>query len=373
MASKRIDKEMSPESLKLLFKGLGTLAFLALNCMSGCAAQETKSTLPRVSQIAQDEEAAEKACSTYRHLGNFVVEERDRGELVAESTCVPISGDGDDPEKTILKRRIIKYSNGQTAKEKVWYNNGALKSVRQWTEEGTPLLIENYNTLGKLDGVKKVFFTDGHLQRKENYKDGSLDGLLEVWHEDDGHNLKRRENTSNGKTNGLLQTWYANGQKNYEGKFDHDTSIGKHTLWFENSHPSKITNYDENGKLHGPSTSWYENSHKLQEATYNHEIVIGRSTQWYENGQVRSIEDRNDKGQKHGKVLLYDEDGTMRNQQNWINGKEEGMQYSYHENGILMQETMYVRGKKHGVSREYDEEGILAQEEMYKNNRIVTP
>jgi len=69
-----------------------------------------------------------------------------------------------------------------------------------------------------------------------NYKDGEVDGLWLIWHE---NGQKRSEqNYKNGKWDGLLTTWHKNGQKLREANYkDGNIVEGSDKYWNSKGEP----------------------------------------------------------------------------------------------------------------------------------------
>lgn len=96
------------------------------------------------------------------------------------------------------------------------------------------MTVENYNSEGKLEGEKTVFFKNGNLAEKSFYINGELEGLYK-WFADDGVLLKQSM-YKNGQLNGLTINYHGEGKKLSEGPYTNDTKSG---IW----------KYYENGKL----------------------------------------------------------------------------------------------------------------------------
>ncbi len=64
------------------------------------------------------------------------------------------------------------------------------------------------------------------------------------------------------------------------------------------------------------------------------------------------------------------EDGTLRVEIPYKNGKKNGQSKEFYKSGKLFQAIDYVNSKKHGFARKYYEDGLLNQETPYDSNRI---
>ena len=73
------------------------------------------------------------------------------------------------------------------------------------------------------------------------------------------------------------------------------------------------------------------------------------------------------------KVGIYDvyENGQLKQQSNFKDGKEDGKFTSYYENGQLKKEVNYINGEEDGVYKSWYENGQLKQEGNYKYENEV--
>lgn len=89
----------------------------------------------------------------------------------------------------------------------------------------------------------------------------------------------------------------------------------------------------------------------------------------YENGQLKS-EANYKNGKKEGLSKEYYENGQLKSEINWKNGKQEGLDKWYHENGQLGIEGNYKNDKLEGLSKEYYKSGQLRVEKNYENGEL---
>ena len=69
---------------------------------------------------------------------------------------------------------------------------------------------------------------------------------------------------------------------------------------------------------------------------------------------------------------IYHENGNLRVEGNYIDGKPEGLAKAYHENGNLKTEANFKDGKREGVVKTYHENGNLRSEENFKDGEPVS-
>jgi antitoxin component YwqK of YwqJK toxin-antitoxin module len=92
---------------------------------------------------------------------------------------------------------------------------------------------------------------------------------------------------------------------------------------------------------------------------------------YYENGNLKGeINYKN--GKPEGVWKNYHENGDLKNEVNYKDGKFEGVRKSYNQqNGNLVGEENYKNGKLDGVLKLYHENGDLYMEINYKNGQVV--
>lgn len=93
------------------------------------------------------------------------------------------------------------------------YDNGQEKVVN--------VMVVNSNELKS----QEVYFENGTLETKGNFKNGNRDGIWESFFE---NGKKRSLNTySEGKLNGEYKVWFENGQIRIEGHYTMDEASGE--------------------------------------------------------------------------------------------------------------------------------------------------
>ncbi|MDC6458143.1 toxin-antitoxin system YwqK family antitoxin [Alphaproteobacteria bacterium] len=77
---------------------------------------------------------------------------------------------------------------------------------------------------GKAQGSWVIYFGDGQLKRKVNFKDGNLHGSYVSYH--DNGQLFLKGNYENGKQEGYWERYYPNGQSSDKGVFKNSKKEG---------------------------------------------------------------------------------------------------------------------------------------------------
>jgi len=96
------------------------------------------------------------------------------------------------------------------------------------------LILEHFDNLGRLTGERMVYYNNGQIAEKQNYKAGKLDGLS-LWYSKDNVLLKEYI-YENGELHGMSKFYNSNGDLIVEGLYKRGK---KHGIW----------KYYENGEL----------------------------------------------------------------------------------------------------------------------------
>ncbi len=241
-------------------------------------------------------------------------------------------------------KRIKYYENGQIhitenylngiffGETKYYYENGKLKAV-QFFENGGVREGEwkNYDENGILT-VVSIFKEGDIINEKNYYENGSLQMEKELVYGNPDLN-------SAGKS-----TYYYPSGKIAQVGFYKDTYVktGKFTAYYENEQLQAIGNYEE-GNLTGAWKAYYDNGKLYEEGIYFNGLPNGTWNLYHQNGQifqkriweqgklmdVNSCFDVEGVEQNcgtlnngSGYVNLYDEDGKLLRQVNFVNGVE---------------------------------------------------
>lgn len=70
-------------------------------------------------------------------------------------------------------------------------------------------------------------------------------------------------------------------------------------------------------------------------------------------------------------VKVYFDNGALKAERNFINGKLDGEYRTYHDNGVLKEEGLYKEDKLDGILKRYSKDGKLIAEETYQDNQLI--
>ncbi|MDC0499181.1 pentapeptide repeat-containing protein, partial [Candidatus Pseudothioglobus singularis] len=117
-----------------------------------------------------------------------------------------------------------------------------------------------------------------------------------------------------------------------------------------------------------PQNKLYENGQIREEGNYKNGKKDGEWTEWYENGQIwKKLNFKDDKG--NGKWTYWYEDGQIRAEGKIKDSKGNGKWTYWYENGQKREEGNYKNGKKDGEWTEWHEDGQKSHQGNYKNGK----
>lgn len=160
-------------------------------------------------------------------------------------------------------------------------------------------------------GVARTWHQNGELKTKIPYRNGAIDGTVEVYAEN-GQLLRKAEFSDNTR-DGLTKEYDADGTPVYEARF-------------------------REGQRHGTERFYFESG------------MLWREVEW------------ND-GSRDGTTVIYTRGKKPVWRKPYKDGKLHGTVRSYWPNGALQSEAEYREGKQVGPVRHYDKDGNLKTEE----------
>jgi len=221
----------------------------------------------------------------------------------------------------------------------------------------------------------------GHNQRYE----ANQIKYLEVYHTTCNINMGRE----------IYKEWYRDGQPSLEYNYVDDIMDGLQLEWYENNSSvidNNLNNDDDDdskgGKLkyihvyvrglkHGLQLYWYKSGRIMHKNNYLDGIRHGLQQTWYDNkGQQVSdqleSECNYDKGLEHGLQLHWYNNGKLKSQENYIDGKKHGFQETWTVNdGILKHKFHYTKGKLDGIQKAWNDAGQFIYQEIYDMGKLI--
>lgn len=129
--------------------------------------------------------------------------------------------------------------------------------------------------------------------------------------------------------------------------------------------------FDKNGKPDGIGKYWDENGTLRMEQRYVNGQMESEK-KWHENGVLAS-EDNFKNGVPHGIYRHWDEKGTLRGEVCWKEGNLDGIKRNWDEKGTLIEEGVYKEDKRTGLQRIWDGYGRQVRETSWEDDKKNGP
>ncbi len=217
-------------------------------------------------------------------------------------------------------------------------------------------------------GWTKKMYDSGQVQALARFKDGKMDGLVTLWHENgqkhfegtykDGNLISAKSWNSKGEEVEALEV--SPSENPPPSAIDFDSLEERNGLFYQNNEPYsgwakemydsgqvKGLGQAKDGKPDGLQTHWYENGLKESEVTYKDGKMDGLFRRWHENGQKQS-------------------EGTYKD------GKKDGLWTSGQDNGQKLSEGTYKDGKRDGLFTYWRDNGRKYAEVTYKDGNLIS-
>ncbi|TAL57130.1 MAG: hypothetical protein EPN85_14565 [Bacteroidetes bacterium] len=214
------------------------------------------------------------------------------------------------------------------------------------------------------NGYNKFYYENGKISSEGNMRDGRPDGYWKTYLPDG--KIKSEGNRNNFKLDSLWKFYDDNGTLLTEIKYKEGKKSGIKKTWDAKGFIVNTESFVADVKQ-GLSLSYYPPEDSIQ--------TIGKE----------KIRTPFDKGKEHGVAYEYDKDGKIitvmeysygvLKKQEMINradrqGQKQGVWKEFHENGKVKEETSYQNGKKTGYSKTYSPSGSLANIEKYVGDSL---
>jgi antitoxin component YwqK of YwqJK toxin-antitoxin module len=231
---------------------------------------------------------------------------------------------GDIESKSFYKNSLkngtsIHYWEKEKIQSEENFDNDKITFSKYFDKNDSTKIISSIN-----DGCgTKAIFKNGLLHKLEEYKNGSQEGFIKVFK---NNQLSQKYYNKNNKKNGLDTTYFLNHE------LDEPTNQGS------KNYPKLEISYKDDA-IHGIVKTYYQNSKLESQKEFCQNILNGSSCAWFLDGSLMFLEEY-EKGklikakyfkrsQKNpissilngnGSAVLYDKDGVLINKITYVNG-----------------------------------------------------
>ncbi len=278
------------------------------------------------------------------------------------------------------------------------YRNGLKEGIRRTFRDGE-ILEENFSNDVK-NGLSITYYPDGKIKRTVNFVNGFEDGVAREFSHDgtvitlleyrrgfivDRENINRVD--KRGLKQGRWKYFYDNGSVKTEGIYRDDKKNGYFKEYDEKGMLVNIAKY-VNDELQQETpelvkldvrTDYYPNGKPKTVASYKGDVPQGVRREYDSTGKVIAAYTFNkgkmisegiidDEGVKDGPWKEYYEEGELRAEGTYNQGKRVGKWKFYHQNGSVEQDGNYnSQGNPEGAWKWFFDNGNVERDESYRN------
>ncbi len=189
------------------------------------------------------------------------------------------------------------YKNG--SREGLWvgyHPNGIISS------------LEEYQA-GKKNGYSIGIDVAGFYNRKETYVNDTLNGTSLIYTNAGAPKIHSQTDYKMGKLNGLKKIYYPDGGLQEEGYFVNNMRHGI-SRWYTTDGKLSIEYNYKYGNLDGIQKSFFPNGNTSSEVTSVNNLEEGEYTEYFERGKVK-VSGKYVHGKKEGTWKEFDEEGNV--------------------------------------------------------------
>ncbi|MGW8465060.1 toxin-antitoxin system YwqK family antitoxin [Pseudomonas sp. CLCA07] len=258
---------------------------------------------------------------------------------------------------------------------KAFYPSGKLRRVQQndanglrqgealtQSENGIVIKRENYLN-NKLEGWQTIYHDNGKIAESYNWYQGKrVDG--EYLEYDENGALIGRTNYKNDVWDGPALSYYPSGKLKSRTIFVSGKSQGPSPHYFENG-AVRHTREDKDGKPDGWLMSYFING-KVEEKQFYKDGVQRSYERWNEDGVKTVRWQWDEKHREQGDFEEWYENGQLKNQKTYKDGKLEGYLRTWYEKGQMNTSVEYKDNLTQGIGRFWAQDGTLSLECHYE-------
>ena len=241
--------------------------------------------------------------------------------------------------------------------------------------------------MGKIDGIYKYWYPNGHLKVEQSYHKGKEHGRWTWWYENDrtltftdgvwsyngkeyqaendeelwnwwwylNDNKMKEGHYLDGEKNGIWTWWYDSGIKQSEGSYVDDEMDG---AWFYYNLDGSIAEEKgfAEGQLNGKTTIWVTPEEKQSEKFYKDGKLDGPSTNWV-NGYRTTMTNYKLDNPDGPWAIWYPKSDQIKEKGYHQIGIKEGLTTYYYKDGTMQREGFLKQGSPNGIWTYWNSKG----------------
>ena len=227
---------------------------------------------------------------------------------------------------------------------------------------------------GLPEGKWETFRYD-KLYERRNYKNGKLDGNVTTY-SSDGKTVRKESNLSSGKRDGRYTSYYTNGQLEKEQEFKEGKEHG-YLRTYDLEGNIKWDCYYEEGKMEGQQTQLISSNqgNYVKMSNYKKGALVGDYSEYYEKGGLKEKGQYDENSKKTGMWVRRLKLGRRIDETEYINGERNGKRMTFFDDDSGPDKIeIYKDDKLNGVTIEYSHKTKkLEKETTYVDGRREGP
>ncbi len=261
------------------------------------------------------------------------------------------------------------YLDGKVKEEGTYVNNNKEGSCKRYFDNG--VLKEDFNYINnKREGPYKYYYISGALEMEGTFiNDNAYNASGKIYYENGIVKEEHKVYEVNGVKYTEYKDYYENGQLHFERTITNEYKRhGLSKTYYRNGQIKSEANYVD-GRIEGINKTYYANGVVASEINYVHNRVNGVAKKYHKNGILQE-EFHYVNGLLNGYSKQYYDDGSLSYK------KEPGHYWAYFPNGTLKEEvTCIASGRRigvwDGIRSLYNEDGTLVKQENYVDGRFI--
>jgi len=261
-----------------------------------------------------------------------------------------------------IKVRTSYHNEKRNGIHEEWHDNGVLSRKIHFID-------------GLKEGSSAEWFSNGVSKLDAYFQADHPDGVQSEWF--DNGQIKARIEYSFGLKQGWHREWNEKGGLLFEACYNHDAVEGPLLTWWDSGQIRSRLNF-ENGLKEGPQQWFHQNGQLERVATFHRDMNEGDLTAWYNDGSIQSVQHFHD-GKPIGEHREYfppsnadqqDEERLARNVHYDEESKLHGAETNFYPDGKTQGIVFYDHGKLEGMKKLWDAQGNLLEEANYVQGKL---
>ncbi len=259
-----------------------------------------------------------------------------------------------NPNEFCVDENGQEFDKDYTGKCTTTFDNGKIKE-------------EFYLTNGVINGEFKTYYETGQVKSLNTYVSGEQVGEQKEWYENG--NIKKIITIDPNTKDWKKEYYYDNGQiSKLEYTDTNDDSKGEYKEWYQNGQLKEQSTFIGSTERIGDWIKFWEDGSKQLEAEFKDSEVYFHNY-WNEKGE-HLLKDGTGLYINEFEMDMFAKTTVYRYETEYKDYKRHGLSKSYTD-GVLGLTQEFKYGVEHGLTKKYDDNGKLKEEKVYENGKLI--